>query len=335
VLDLLVVAAATLFAIAAGLTAPAEPGPSARREGRRSAATKESLPDTGQTGRRGSTAPDLIGSVTTNCGSDSSFSDRASPAGSGNAGALGSGAVRVSACRGSGRRVHRCAAPTPPAGSPADARACRRAGSPCRSCSRWPGHRMSTRMIRSDDALSWGRARSSAFGRNRDLFGCPKAHTLEQHQEPGRCMATAMCSPASAVQESRAGRRRPDSGAAHRASQLEVVNGSRILTSWRQLNVDHLLVHGSSVAAVGTRPRFRSRRSSEPRVSPPWPWTAKSTSMLSQTGGTRIIRSPSHSDRVIAEQDSLSDITGSTDARDVDVADEQETAMAHRSGSVL
>jgi hypothetical protein len=39
------------------------------------------------------------------------------------------------------------------------------------------------------------------------------------------------------------------------------VNGKRILTSCRQLKVDHLPVYDSSVVAVGTRPRsrFRSR----------------------------------------------------------------------------
>jgi hypothetical protein len=36
------------------------------------------------------------------------------------------------------------------------------------------------------------------------------------------------------------------------------VNGNRNLTSWRQVKVDHLRVYGSSVAAVGTRPRSRS-----------------------------------------------------------------------------
>jgi predicted SpoU family rRNA methylase len=37
-----------------------------------------------------------------------------------------------------------------------------------------------------------------------------------------------------------------------------LVNGNRNLTSWRQVKVDHLRVYGSSVAAVGTRPRSRS-----------------------------------------------------------------------------
>jgi hypothetical protein len=36
------------------------------------------------------------------------------------------------------------------------------------------------------------------------------------------------------------------------------VNGSRILISYRQPKTDHLLVYGSSVAVVGTRPRSRS-----------------------------------------------------------------------------
>ena len=36
------------------------------------------------------------------------------------------------------------------------------------------------------------------------------------------------------------------------------VNGKRKLTSWRQLKIDQLRVHGSSVVAAGTRPRSRS-----------------------------------------------------------------------------